>query len=79
MNIFKACNIDPYFYIRERNVNEILPWDHIDMGVNKEFLIEERNKAYNNLSTSNCRQECHQCGATCFKGGLCIEKRKNMV
>lgn len=79
MNIFKECNIDPCFYIRERNVNEILPWDHIDMGVNKEFLIEERNKAYNNLSTSNCRQECHQCGATCFKGGLCIEKRKNMV
>ncbi len=41
---FKECNIDPDFYIRERGIDEILPWDFLDVGVSKKELVAEFNK-----------------------------------
>ena len=55
--------------------DEVLPWDHLDYGVKKSFLIEECKRAYGAQTTPNCREKCSSCGAACFKGGLCVEKR----
>jgi radical SAM family uncharacterized protein len=71
---FNETGIDPSFYAnRKREFNEILPWDHIDIGVSKEFLISEAERAYKEETTSNCRVECNNCGATVFGGGICVE------
>lgn len=80
LGLFKECGIEPEFYAnRRRSFDEVLPWDHIDYGVTKEFLINECKKAYNEQTTANCRQKCSNCGANKWKGGVCFEKRKNMV
>lgn len=80
LDIFEKCNVDPSFYAnRRRSFDEILPWDHINYGVTKEFLISECMKAYNNTTTPNCREKCSACGAAKYKGGVCREKRQNMV
>ena len=80
MEIFKKCGIDPAFYAnRRRSFDEVLPWDHIDYGIKKSFLIEECKKAYSDTATPNCREQCSSCGAACFKGGLCYEERQSMV
>lgn len=73
MECFKECNLDPAFYTRERSFDEILPWDMIDVGVKKSFLIEEAKRAERAEVTPNCRQKCSACGANCFKGGVCYE------
>lgn len=76
MKAFDKCSVDPHFYAnRKRSFDEILPWDHIDYGVKKEFFIEECKRAYKNSTTPNCREKCSACGASCFKGGICFEKR----
>ncbi len=80
MSVFKECGIDPDFYTaRKRSFDEILPWDFISYGINKSFLIKECEKAYASETTPNCREKCSNCGAACYKGGVCIEKRENMV
>ncbi len=80
LEIFKECGIDPAFYAnRRRSTDEILPWDHLDYGVTKAHLKRELDKAYNSETTPNCRQKCSNCGAACYKGGICVEKRENMV
>ncbi|MEE1124621.1 MAG: TIGR03960 family B12-binding radical SAM protein [Acutalibacteraceae bacterium] len=80
LQLFEECGIDPAFYAnRRRSFEEVLPWDHIDYGVTKEFLIEECKKAYNADTTFNCRQKCSNCGANKWKGGVCVEKCKSMV
>ncbi|MDE5780707.1 MAG: TIGR03960 family B12-binding radical SAM protein [Lachnospiraceae bacterium] len=67
-------DIDMDFYIsRERNVDEIMPWDFIDIGVTKSFLIKEWENAKNELVTPNCRMKCNGCGAAVFGGGVCFE------
>lgn len=64
MDVFSACNIDPDFYAtRKMSYDEILPWDVIDIGVNKSFLISESKKAYENATTPNCKEKCSGCGA----------------
>ncbi|MDP4182771.1 MAG: TIGR03960 family B12-binding radical SAM protein [Bacillota bacterium] len=74
MEAFSECGIDPHFYAnRKRNFDEVLPWDHIDIGVSKKFLIKEAEKANAAELTSNCRQSCSGCGAAAFEGGVCIE------
>ncbi len=73
---FEECGIDPSFYTRERSFDEILPWDMIDVGVTKEFLINEAKKAAEAVTTPQCREKCSNCGAACFKGGVCFEPRK---
>lgn len=76
MECFEECGIDPSFYNhRKRSFDEILPWDHMDYGIEKEFLIEECKRAYTGAATPNCREKCSHCGAACWKGGLCVEKR----
>lgn len=76
MSIFKDVGLDPDFYAcRRRAENEIFPWDHLDIGVTKAFLLAENRKAHESTTTPNCRQQCSHCGATCFKGGVCIERR----
>lgn len=76
MDIFRTVGLEPDFYAcRRREYEEILPWDHLDYGVSKRFLMEENQKAHRAVTTPNCRQQCSHCGATCFKGGLCVERR----
>ncbi len=76
MEVFQDCGIDPAFYAnRRRSFDEVLPWDHIDYGVSKKFLMEECKRAYQDATTPNCREKCSHCGAACFKGGICVEAR----
>ena len=76
MDIFKECGIDPDFYTtRKRSFDEILPWDFLDYGVCKRFLMSECEKAYNSKTTPNCREKCSACGANKYGGGICFEKR----
>lgn len=64
LKAFKDCEIDPKFYsVRERALDELLPWEHIDTGVNKNFLISENKKLWSNLPTNDCRTgKCNICG-----------------
>jgi len=72
---FEECGIDPAFYnLRRREFNEVLPWEHIDVGVSKAFLQRECELAYSEEVTPNCREECSNCGVAKFKGGLCVER-----
>ncbi len=72
---FEDNGIDMLFYnSRERAEDEIFPWDFIDVGVTKEFLYREYNRAKNAKVTPNCRQACANCGAKEFGGGVCYEK-----
>jgi radical SAM family uncharacterized protein len=74
MQAFDESEIDPEFYAnRKREYTEILPWDHIDVGVTKKYLIKENEKAYKEELTPNCREKCSGCGATVFNGGVCYE------
>ncbi len=76
MDIFRSQGLDPDFYARRRReADEVFPWDHIDVGVSKEFLWAENQRAYAGVTTPHCRQECSHCGAACFKGGVCVERR----
>ncbi len=65
---FEECGVDIDFYAsRERKTDEILPWDFIDIGVSKEFFIREKNNAYAEKTTPNCREKCAACGWKCNK------------
>lgn len=73
---FREHGIDPDFYIsRERSVDELLPWDFIDIGVSKAFLIREWERAKKGEVTPNCKQSCSGCGAAGFGGGVCFENQ----
>ena len=64
LKAFETCGVDPSFYTtRGYGENEILPWDTIDVGVKKEFLLRERRRAYDGLITKDCRMGCSGCGA----------------
>ena len=66
---FEETGIDPAFYaFRRRERDEILPWDHIDCGVTKEFLWREKEKADQAATTKDCRQGCNGCGLQRYKG-----------
>ena len=70
----KETGVDFEFYAhRERSYEEILPWDHIDIGVTKQFLIRENERAKAAATTPNCREKCTGCGASRFGKGLCHE------
>ena len=64
-----------FYTLRERSVEEILPWDFIDTGVTKEFLIREWKQAKNETVTPNCRQKCSGCGVKQYGGGVCYESK----
>ncbi|MFD3157627.1 TIGR03960 family B12-binding radical SAM protein [Haloimpatiens sp. FM7330] len=73
----EECNVDGEFYAyRQRSYDEILPWDFIDVGVSKEFLIRESEKAKNEVVTPDCRLGCKGCGVNTnkmLKEGKCFE------
>ncbi len=74
MDTFKETGVDPDFYTtRERGYDEVLPWDHIDVGVTKNFLIRENEKAKRAETTANCREKCAGCGAAALGAGVCYE------
>ena len=73
MTAFKNCGVDPDWYLRERDVTEVLPWDHISVGITKEFFLKEREKSRNAETTPNCREKCSGCGVGSFKTGVCYE------
>ena len=73
---FEECGIDPDFYtVRERSDDEIFPWDFLDCGVSKAFLLREWHRAQEETVTPNCRMQCQGCGAARFQTGVCYEKR----
>ena len=74
MEAFRECGIDPAFYAnRRRSFDEVLPWDHIDIGIRKEFFIRENEKAHRSETTPNCREQCSGCGANhLLTGGRCF-------
>ncbi len=80
MEIFKTCDIDPDFYAtRKREYDEVLPWDHISIGVSKNFMINESKKAHDEVTTPQCREKCSGCGANKFGGGICGDCAKGNI
>lgn len=80
MDSFAENGIDPFFYTaRKRSFDEVLPWDHMDYGVTKKFLIKENEKAHRGETTASCREKCAGCGAARLNGGVCNEICQNMV
>ena len=76
MEQFEKNGLSLDFYTsREREKDELLPWDFIDAGVTKEFLWREYTKAKEEQVTPNCRKGCAGCGAKQFHGGVCYEPR----
>ena len=74
MNAFEACGIDMAFYNnRVRPDDEMFPWDFIDVGVTKEFMLREWKTALGETVTPNCRMRCSGCGAKQYGGGVCYE------
>ena len=74
MKAFETCGVDPDFYtVRERSLEEVFPWDFIDVGVTKDFLKREWKNALEEKVTPNCRAKCSGCGARTFGGGVCYE------
>ena len=74
IEMFEKNGIDPLFYTaREREEEELFPWDFIDIGVSKNFLWREYQNGKQEKVTPNCRQKCAGCGAMVFGGGVCFE------
>ena len=74
---FAETGVDPDFYtLRNRETDELLPWDFIDAGVGKEFLIREWNRAKRGQVTPNCRSQCSACGSRRYQGGVCFENSR---
>ncbi|PKM56405.1 MAG: hypothetical protein CVU98_11455 [Firmicutes bacterium HGW-Firmicutes-3] len=73
---FAESGIDSAFYNeRTRELEEILPWDFIDVGVKKSFLHDEFLLASQGETTVNCMEGCTNCGAMCFEGGICYARK----
>ncbi len=69
---FNECGLTTEFYAnRRREYDEILPWDVMDYGIRKDFLIEENKKAHKSETTPQCRIKCAACGANKLNGGKC--------
>lgn len=74
LEAFDECNISPEFYAnRQRPYDEILPWDHLDYYVSKEFFVRENQTARAGKTTPNCRQRCSACGLVKETGVKCFE------
>ena len=74
LRAFEKAGIDMEFYtLRERGEDEIFPWDFIDDGVSKEYLLREWKRSKEGKVTPNCRMQCAGCGANQYGGGVCFE------
>lgn len=68
---FEECGVDPSFYAnRKREYDEVLPWDHLDYMVSKNFLIKENKRAHSAQTTVNCKDGCSGCGIKKEWGGM---------
>ena len=73
MRAFADTGTDISFYnLRERDKDEIFPWDFIDIGVTKKFLYQEWQRALKGEVTPNCREKCSGCGVMKYEGGVCV-------
>ena len=64
LKAFEQCGVDPDFYtVRGFEEDEMLPWDTINVGISKDFLLRERHRAYEGKTTQDCRYGCSGCGA----------------
>lgn len=76
LDSFAECGLDIDFYTtRERADDEIFPWDFIDCGVTKQFLLREWKKAQSQTVSPNCKAQCQGCGANRFGVGICFSNR----
>lgn len=74
LQAFENNDIEIAFYAnRTRELDEILPWDFIDVGVTKEFLWRDYNRSLKEKVTPNCADGCANCGAKVFEGGICFD------
>lgn len=70
---FEKCGIDPAFYANRRfDYDEILPWDHLDYLVSKDFFIRENKRAHESKTTPHCRKRCSGCGVNKKVGRKCF-------
>ena len=78
ISVLERSGVDPEFYANRRySFDEVLPWDIIDCGVDKSFLLRECKKAYDDQTTPSCREHCSGCGANKLRGErTCCPKRK---
>ncbi len=80
LGAISKAGLSPEFYAnRKREYSEVLPWDVINAGIRKEFLISESEKARRAETTVNCREKCAGCGSNMLNGGKCDALCKNMV
>lgn len=76
LKTFEECGVDPDFYTtRQRAETEIFPWDFIDCGVTKQFLLREWHRAQQAVVTPNCRAACQGCGVGRYQTGVCLEQK----
>ena len=69
LKAFEQAGVDPAFYAtRDKALDECLPWDHLDAGVSKEFLLREWAKAQRGELTHDCRKGCVNCGVRRYEG-----------
>jgi len=75
LEAFDECGIDiPFYTTRERELDEIFPWDILNCGVNKEFLKREWLRSKEGIVTPNCKQNCNGCGAAKYGVGICFNR-----
>ena len=80
LDAFKTCGLDPDFYnYRTIGLDEVTPWDHLDVGVTKAHLVREYNKALEAKTTQPCNRQCSACGANKLIGGPCFDYNKNLL
>ncbi len=73
--VLDECGVDRYFYnYRERDKDEIFPWDFIDIGVSKRYMWREYMRSKEGIVTPNCREQCNGCGAAVFDAGICVDR-----
>ena len=75
-NAFANHHVDIEFYTaRKRPDDEVFPWEHLDVGVSRRFLLQEWHKAQEGKTTGNCRMQCSGCGSATYGGGVCFEAK----
>lgn len=79
LNAFEECGVSiPFYTTRARSDDEIFPWDFLDCGVTREFLLREWHNAQKESVTPNCQIQCQNCGANRFHVGICTEPKKGV-
>ena len=72
LEAFREVGVDPAFYAnRERGEDEVFPWDHLDAGPGKAFLLNEWHRAQRAETTPDCRLGCEGCGMSSYEG-VCV-------